>query len=238
MTRVYTIAAVALMCLASGCVYVSAEESSGDDSGPAANSPPRIRADVLGAPFTAGEPILVDASNTSDPDGDPMTFEWDVVDADGRTVLFDGVPSGRAIEFIASGNAPYRVTLTVSDGINEPVVEKLTIEANNNPPMISVSSCNQFRDLVRYESSGDSLVVELGSTQSLCLDASPTVDFEDHSLSYQWVVSTTPEGAPNRVSDGPELRLDLDQTGTWTGFLEVSDEHGATSSLDWTVLVR
>lgn len=237
MYRLRIVAAVALTCLASACVYVSAEESIGGDSSNT-NQAPIIRMYMPGAPHEAGEPVLVDASDTTDPDGDSMTFEWDVVDADGRSMLFDGVQSGQAIEFVANGTAPYVVTLTVDDGINAPSVEKRTIETNNDPPMISVSSCSQFQDLVRYERSADILIVELGTTQRLCLDASSTVDHQGHELSYQWVVSTTPEGAPNRVSDGPELRLDLDRTGTWTGFLEVSDEHGATSSLDWTVFIR
>lgn len=243
MIRIWIATLIATLALGTGCVYVDADPADNGGSGGGStstdgNSPPNVILEAVGGPFRAGEPVLVDASKTSDVDQDLLTYEWEVVDASGRDVLFGRAESGRAIEFTATDDAPFEITVTVDDGINEPVQRSLTVSTNNNPPSVSVSTCSQFDDLVRYERSGDFLSLELGTPQSVCLDASTSSDPEDHALSYQWVVSTTPTGIANTVVDGADIQIDVDQTGTWTGFLEVTDEYGATSSIDWTIYVR
>jgi hypothetical protein len=92
-----------------------------------ANLPPTADA---GGPYegTAGTPVQFDGSGSSDPDGDTLTYDWDF--GDGLTGT--GVSPTHA--YAAAGI--YTATLTVSDGINDPVTAtaEVTITDDSTPP--------------------------------------------------------------------------------------------------------
>ena len=65
--------------------------------------------------------IVTLTATASDPDGDQLTFEW---------VIFGGRPStadGQVVTTTFPGRAPYRVTLTISDGRGGTVTVQKTV---------------------------------------------------------------------------------------------------------------
>jgi len=76
-----------------------------------------------------GAAVAFDASGTTDPDGDPLTYSWDFGD---RT----GGGSGAFVEYVYAFPNTYRVTLTVSDGrfTATAVQDVMTTAPPNHPP--------------------------------------------------------------------------------------------------------
>lgn len=81
-----------------------------------------------GGPYAglAGDAIQFDASNTFDPDGDPLTYAWDFGDGGASTEV--------SPTHTYAGAGTYAATLTVSDGINEDVVVNVPVEVSDVPP--------------------------------------------------------------------------------------------------------
>ncbi|HEV8594013.1 MAG TPA: PKD domain-containing protein [Thermoplasmata archaeon] len=77
-----------------------------------ANGPPELRVSISGT-SSEGAPILFDASNSSDPDGDPLQFRWDF-ESDGTwDTAFSSDPTATHMwgdDFVGT------VTVAVSDG--------------------------------------------------------------------------------------------------------------------------
>ncbi len=87
------------------------------------NSPPTASA---GGPYagTANQAVQLDASGSTDPDGDTLTFTWDF--GDGSPV--EG-PSNNAITNHTYQTAgTYLATVTVSDGANDPVTSEANVD--------------------------------------------------------------------------------------------------------------
>lgn len=57
--------------------------------------------------------VTLDGSGSSDPDGDELTYNWDVF---GATYVGGTDPSNEVVQVTFPGAAPYPITLTVSDG--------------------------------------------------------------------------------------------------------------------------
>jgi hypothetical protein len=87
---------------------------------------------VLGGPTTLaiGESADLNAGNSTDADGDPLTFAWDF--GDGST----GTGSAVAHAFAAAGS--YVVTLTATDsaGISSTATKTIEVAANTPPPVV------------------------------------------------------------------------------------------------------
>lgn len=77
------------------------------------NSPPHALALLSSFSTYLGDPISFKGSNSSDPDGDPITFEWDFNDF-GSSTLAD--PSHTYTELPKQATGVFTVILTVSDG--------------------------------------------------------------------------------------------------------------------------
>jgi outer membrane protein assembly factor BamB len=76
------------------------------------NSPPVPSINGPSATVLTGEPVIFDASLSSDPDGDTLTYSWDFNDRDG--VQKEAVD--KKVDHIYYEEGIYIVTLTVSDG--------------------------------------------------------------------------------------------------------------------------
>jgi subtilisin family serine protease len=99
------------------------------------NDPPVADA---GGPYTTDEgvPVMLDGSNSSDPDGDPLTFAWDLDDdgnfddATGITTTFDMVGQ----------DGVYNIALEVTDISGQTDVDQTTVTVNNVAPTVSLNS--------------------------------------------------------------------------------------------------
>ena len=107
------------------------------------NQPPVAEA---GGPYTADEgmPASLDGSASSDPDGDPLTFEWDL---DGDGVFGDA--SGALAESTFADNGEYSVGLRVTDPLGASDTDTAVVTVNNvapHPAVSAVSVSAQYSD--------------------------------------------------------------------------------------------
>jgi glucose/arabinose dehydrogenase len=103
----------------------------------AANQPPVARATASSTSGLAPLTVSFDGTASSDSDGDPLSYAWDL-DGDGA---FDDSTAPRPTHtYSAAGN--YRVQLQVSDGSegSDTLDQPLSISAGNTPPEVSIGS--------------------------------------------------------------------------------------------------
>ncbi len=126
---------------------------------------------ITATPVSGDAPLVVnlDASGSSDPDGDTLTYEWDFGNGDTST---DQIVN---YEFTQSGN--YEVTLTVSDG-------SLTSQAKETITVNSTEVIASFT--VDQEQGVAPLVVNF--------DASASLDPTGNTLTYTWDFGDTTTG--------------------------------------------
>jgi len=121
-------------------------------------------ASFTATPSTGIAPLAVsfDASASSDPNGDSLSYSWDFGNSQTAT-------SARPSTIYTTVGS-YLVTLTVSDGTNTSTVVSKTITVTDGSPIAS------------FTASPESGVAPL----SVSLDASGSSDPRDQSLSYSW----------------------------------------------------
>lgn len=115
--------------------------------------------------------VTFDASETYDPDGDPLTFQWDF--GDGETS--NEVVVAQTYTAPTSDPHSFNAVLTVSDTAGNTVDENFLISLNNTPPQVEITSIT------------DSTIYAMASPTSYPLAAE--VSDEEHSnseLTYSW----------------------------------------------------
>lgn len=95
-------------------------------------------AHIAADPITGTAPLTVNFSgiNSSDPDGDPLTYDWNF--GDGTTSTNN---TSATIQHVYSANGSYSASLLVHDdqgGVSDPVT--LIIEVGNTPPVPKIIS--------------------------------------------------------------------------------------------------
>ena len=169
---------------------------------------------------TAGSVVTLQGSASSDPDGDPLTFQWRSLSApDGTTVSLSGAATAQAT-FTPSVAGVYEFELTVSDGeLAARDTVRVTVAAANRAP-----------------------VVDAGADQSVTVGAQSTVtatatDPDGDPLTYAWTVESRPEGSTAALSatDTPSVSLTPDIAGAYVLRVTVSDGRGGEDSDEVTI---
>ncbi|MEM4730078.1 MAG: PKD domain-containing protein [Thermoplasmata archaeon] len=159
--------------------------------------------------FTDEEFVVLNASGSSDPDGDPMTFEW----REGGTVLGTGPVLNRTFPV-----GSHTVNLTVSDdGSAGTASVSFNVVRANHPPVALIASPVAGR--------------EYKTTDTIRLDATGSADPDGDELTYTWT-----EGA-RTLGTGKTLKKSFGE-GTHTVKLTVSDGKGGTDEATVTFKVK
>ena len=128
---------------ASQLVYVTADD--GDQKDQIAfqlkiNQPPVVT--VANASGNEGSAIAVHGTAV-DPEGDPLTQTWSyapVSGVDAGAICSFASPGSLDTTVTCTDDGTYKITLTVSDGINTPVVKNGTLTVANVAPVVTVTS--------------------------------------------------------------------------------------------------
>ncbi|MHC4399361.1 MAG: cytochrome c3 family protein [Planctomycetota bacterium] len=122
-----------------------------------------------GGPYSgiAGQPVDLDASGSSDPEGDTLTYSWDFGDGSQPS----DPSSSPTISHTYQTAGDYTAVVSVSDGINDPVTAQADVEViePNFPPVPDAGG--------PYSGEVD---------QPVDFDASGTFDLEGDVLTCEW----------------------------------------------------
>ena len=178
------------------------------------NSPPVADAGPdLGFPLDAI--IFLDASTSSDADGDSLAFVWRLVSGTGTVSLLDSTAAQTS--FTATDTGSYVFRVRVSDLLSTSTDEvRIDLTAADNVRPIAVA--------------GRDTAITVGTTLTLDGSASTDPDGDDEALSYRWTVSG-PAGVDARLTDptGATPSFTPDTEGEYVISLTVADADGLES---------
>ncbi len=166
------------------------DNDSGNPNNPPANEAPSAVADTDAQTIDVGQQVTLDASGSSDSDGDDLTFEWDL-----------NVPSGSSAQlsddqvesptFTPDMAGDYVATVTVSDGNGESDQADITITAESDIVEISDditedetwTADNLYRVTAYIDvRSGAKLTIEPGVTVEFASDAGIHINSDNSVL--------------------------------------------------------
>ena len=138
--------------------------------------------------------IILDGSGSTDPDGDVLSFLWEVVAAPDTVEVVD--PTMPQTGFVALASGTYRIRLTVSDG-ELSAAEEINIEVPASVLTINVPP--------RADAGPDTLAV-VGDLVTLDGSASNDPDGDDDRLTFHWTVGRTPPGVVLTLADSTAMQ--------------------------------
>ena len=172
-------------------------------------------------PAAIGQPVTLDGRGSSDPDFDPLTYDWALLTAPSQSRATLVNPTSAQPTFVTDLIGTYVVQLIVNDGALLSVADTVTITTANTPPVANAGD--------------DPGRVALGQVD---LDGGLSSDADGHPLTYAWSFLSRP----------PQSAADLGNADTRTPFFtpDVGGDYvvqlivndGFTNSAPDTVLVR
>ncbi len=174
----------------------------GGNGAPVADAGPDLEA-------TVPEEVKLDGSGSGDPDGDPLNFEWVMVEKPKGSAAFLINEFRVQSSFYADREGLYVVELVVDDGFLDSSDEvEIMVGAPNEGPVANA---------------GPDQTVNVGAR--VTLDGSNSYDPDGATLVYQWTLQSSPVGSNaflnDRNREDPEFTADV--AGTYVLELRVSD---------------
>jgi hypothetical protein len=190
------------------CVNGTASRCEVSDAGrPTANAGPDQTALV-------GDTVVLNGSDSSDPDGDPLTFAWSLISRPPGSAASLSDPAAVAPSFVLDLPGSYVGELIVNDGTQDSDPDTVTVTTENSPPVADAGP-----DHTAFV--GDEVI----------LDGSGSSDVDGDLLTFAWSLTTVPVGSGATLSDSsavaPSFVIDL--PGTYVAQLIVDDGMVASS---------
>lgn len=186
---------------------IGAYEARQDNQRPVANAGPDQQVEVPAR-------VRLDGSASSDPENDPMSYQWRFVSQPAGSAAVLETPMEPTASFIADQAGVYEVELLVRDhdsatGISDAVRITAIAPATNRPPIANAGSNQQ---------------VELDTR--VVLDGSASSDPESDPISYEWGFIRRPSGSAAVLETPTESRAAFvpDQVGDYEVELQVRDD--------------
>jgi PKD domain/K319L-like, PKD domain len=155
-----------------------------------------------------GSTVSLDGSASSDPDGDPLAYQWSFLSqpAGGTAALIN--PTAVNPSFVADKPGSYTVQLTVNDGKVDSLPDEVLISTQNSPPVANA---------------GPDQTVFVGST--VTLDGSGSTDVDGDTMSYQWSLVSVPSDSLAALQDSTSVNatFTVDKPGSYGVQLVVND---------------
>lgn len=177
------------------------------------NESPVARFDYSPSAPETGTPVVVDATNSSDADGDIVAYRWRFKGSLG----WDATGPKQQYTYPSGGN--YTITLEVEDddGNTDTVSRRLYVASTGKPPV------------ARYSINESKLVV--GEQITFSANASEALDPNASITDYDWQVSD------GRSYSTEDITINFESAGNYTLDLTVSDSKGRTDTTSRTFYV-
>ena len=172
--------------------------------------PPEAALSVSNQVGTAPFPVLFDATISSDPDGDIVSFQWTI----GEEEI--GTEEAFAYEFTEVGTYVVQLIITDDTGLQDTVEVTITVVEGNVPPTADFS--------FSFDSEN--------SFQKVSFDASKSRDTDGQILSYKWDFGDGDKG------EGKVVKHTYPDEGTYLVTLSVEDDSSAMDTYGLPVSVK
>lgn len=180
------------------------------------NQPPTAALDANETPVAPGDAVALDATGSTDPDGDELSYAWRVVSAPSGTNVTP--PSGESGEVTLPTAGEYTFEVTVDDGnATDAATATVTVAEENEAPTAAFGW-----------SPTEPIVGE-----TVSLDASGSADADGSIAGYAWDVGA--DGSYEETTVAPTLTFA--SAGSHDVALRVTDDRGATDTVTRTVHV-
>jgi hypothetical protein len=157
--------------------------------------------------------VLLDGSASSDPENDPISYQWGLISQPAGSAAVLETPMGRTASFIADQAGVYEVELQVRDNdsatnMSDTVLITAMAPVTNRPPIANAGPDQQVEVVTR-----------------VLLDGNASSDPETDPISYQWSFISLPPGSVAVLETPTESRASFvpDQVGNYEVQLQVRD---------------
>jgi len=156
------------------------------------------------------EPVIIDASKSSDTDGYIVSYEFTF--SDGGTITQSDAKVFHS--FVLAGNQSITLRVRDNDGLwSDPIKAPIYIIPNKSP-------------VASFNGPSEGLI-----NQYLEFDGSPSYDEDGYIASYKWSVRNLPAGAFVDIGNNRLLSYSFTSTGDYELKLTVTDNKGSSSSV-------
>ncbi|MBB1347694.1 PKD domain-containing protein [Pseudoalteromonas sp. SG45-2] len=172
--------------------------------------------------ITVDEQVLLDASTSYDPEGQPLSYQWEIISSQGQATLSSNTISKPT--FSASVEGQVVISLRTNDGVQFSDTKTLTIDVIQNAlPVISFTG-----EQSRYDVVGNAVK----------FDVSQSYDPEGTTLDYAWTLSA-PSGSSTSLSNANQSITEFiaDMTGSYTLTVVATDADGFSKSVQFSITV-
>lgn len=174
------------------------------------------------------------SGSANDPDGDQLTISWTVTAApSGSSASVNNAGSLNAT-FTPDVAGNYTLTLTVSDGVYDPVTDEMIItaaEAVGEPPVVTILG----EDNRPISDANENNTVTVGTPYMLNASGTVDPDTDAGNLTFTWEITESPAGSAEAsvtadATDPAMASFVPDVVGEYTIQLTVTDPEGNSDS--------
>lgn len=178
----------------------------------------------LPAAITVGDIVKLDGSKSTDPEGNPLSFNWDFISKPtGSNATWDDATSPTP-SFTADVIGDFEVRLVVTDSNKASSTDTLTLTVNkaNTPPVAN---------------GGGNQSVSTGNV--VTLDGTTSSDADGDVLTFIWTIESKPTGSNSTLNNAntDTANFTPDVIGDYQIKLTVNDGQGGTNSSIVTITV-
>lgn len=163
----------------------------------------------------AGSTILLSGIDSFDPDGEELTYNWQLLEIPAESNAVLSATEARTTSFYADAIGAYTIGLTVNDGLMDSEMDEVQVVVVENQAPVA--------------NAGEDFTVYTGETAKL--NGLLSFDPEDISLAFDWVLVSKPAGSAASLSDPTLARPEIvtDQPGDYQFELQVSDGYSLSA---------